>query len=200
MPPDPVRRAPPPGIVLRRASAADAAGFAAMISDEAVLGGLLQLPYPSVEVWRTRLADAEKADPPHLILVADRAGEVVAHAGLSGEAGRMRRRHVAGLGIAVRRDLQNQGVGSALMSALCDFADRWTNWTRIELHVFADNESAIALYRRFGFELEGRHRAYALRAGEYVDTLSMARLHPSPPQLRPVAGGIANNPAPADPA
>ena len=44
--------------------------------------------------------------------------------------------------------------------------------------VYADNERAIALYRKFGFEAEGTHRAYALRDGRYVDALAMARLRP----------------------
>ena len=34
----------------------------------------------------------------------------------------------------------------------------------------------IADYRKFGFEVEGTHREYALRAGRYADTLAMARI------------------------
>jgi putative acetyltransferase len=34
----------------------------------------------------------------------------------------------------------------------------------------------IALYERFGFEIEGTHRRYALREGGLVDVYSMARL------------------------
>ena len=49
--------------------------------------------------------------------------------------------------------------------------------------VHADNERAIALYRRMGFIEEGRHRACALKDGRYVDALFMARLHPAPPAL-----------------
>jgi putative acetyltransferase len=67
------------------------------------------------------------------------------------------------------------------MQALCDYADRWLGLRRIELQVYADNARAIALYRRFGFEHEGTHRAYALRDGQLVDSLSMARLVPAPP-------------------
>jgi L-phenylalanine/L-methionine N-acetyltransferase len=54
---------------------------------------------------------------------------------------------------------------------------------RLELDVFADNQRAIALYRKFGFVHEGTHQAYALRDGAYVDSLSMARLHPAPPRI-----------------
>ena len=56
---------------------------------------------------------------------------------------------------------------------------------RLELTVYVDNARAIALYRKFGFEVEGTHRAYALRDGAYVDALCMARLHPNPPTLPP---------------
>jgi L-amino acid N-acyltransferase YncA len=34
----------------------------------------------------------------------------------------------------------------------------------------------IALYKKFGFEVEGTHRRLAFRDGEYVDAYSMARL------------------------
>ena len=69
------------------------------------------------------------------------------------------------------------------MQALCDYADGWAQILRIELGVYTDNAPAIALYRAFGFEIEGTHRAYALRDGVYVDAHCMARLHPNPPAL-----------------
>ena len=78
------------------------------------------------------------------------------------------------------RAWQGKGVGRALMKALLDVADGWLNIFRIELNVFSDNERAIALYREFGFEIEGTHRAYALRDGHYVDSHSMARIKAKP--------------------
>jgi putative acetyltransferase len=75
---------------------------------------------------------------------------------------------------------QGKGVGSALLGAIVDLADNWLNVFRLELTVYVDNERAIALYRKFGFETEGTHKAYALRAGQYVDALFMARIRPKP--------------------
>jgi putative acetyltransferase len=58
--------------------------------------------------------------------------------------------------------------------------------TRLELTVYTDNEPALRLYRRFGFELEGTHRAYGLRDGVLTDAHCMARLRPPP---APIAAG-----------
>jgi putative acetyltransferase len=62
------------------------------------------------------------------------------------------------------------------MRAVIDLADRWLNLSRIELTVFTDNEPAIALYRKFEFEIEGTHRKFAFRDGEFVDAHVMARV------------------------
>ncbi|OYU98728.1 MAG: hypothetical protein CFE45_15385 [Burkholderiales bacterium PBB5] len=103
-------------------------------------------------------------------------------AGLHPTGPALRRRHAMSLGISVAAQAQGQRVGTALMAALCDYADQWAQVLRIELSVFADNARAIGLYQRFGFEREGLHRGYALRDGHYADVLSMARLHPRPPR------------------
>jgi putative acetyltransferase len=71
---------------------------------------------------------------------------------------------------------QGQGVGKALMQAGVDLADNWLNLTRLELEVYSDNDPAIRLYERFGFEREGIMRQHAFRSGQYVDSLMMARL------------------------
>jgi L-phenylalanine/L-methionine N-acetyltransferase len=44
------------------------------------------------------------------------------------------------------------------------------------LNVHVDNERAIRLYRKFGFEVEGTLRANVFRGGAYVDAHIMARL------------------------
>lgn len=153
------------------------------MGDPAVVGGTLQLPYQSEESWHKRLTDGLTATTADVLLIAERDGRVAGAAGVLAVSAQARRRHAMMLGISVAPQSQGQGVGTALMAALCDYADRWVGALRIELTVFADNEVAIKLYRKFGFEAEGTCRAYALRDGAFVDALMMARLHPAPPVL-----------------
>jgi putative acetyltransferase len=138
-----------------------------------VVWGTLQLPYPSKELWRKRLAEPAEG---HFSLVACvESGELVGQLGLH-TSPRPRRRHVGQIGMAVRDDWHGKGVGTALMQAAVDLADQWLNLTRLELEVFVDNAPAIQLYKKFGFTIEGTHVDFAFREGQYVDTYFMARL------------------------
>lgn len=171
-------------VTVRRATTKDAAAYVRIMGDPAVYAGLMQLPHPSEEMWAARLADSLAPGKQDVLLVAEEHGHVIATCGMHPAGASLRRRHVMGLGISVAKDAQGRGVGRTLMAAMCDYADRWAGVLRLELTVYADNAAAIALYRKFGFEVEGTHRAYALRDGQYVDVLAMARLHPNPPALR----------------
>ena len=164
-------------ITIRRASADDAEAFAACFREEDAYSATLQVPYPSLDFWRKRLADLPDGD---YLLVAEVDGRVVGHAGIHRAGTSPRRAHATVMGLTVHREWQGRGVGSALMQALTDLADKWLPVLRIELVVFTDNERAIALYRRFGFEIEGTHSGYALRDGRYVDTHTMARVRRKP--------------------
>lgn len=169
-------------IEYRRAAPDDAAAMARLMSDPEVFAGLMQMPYPSAEAWRKRLEQqSEQQEGLHLLAIEQ--GQVIASGGIHGAGPAVRRRHAAFLGICVARERQGQGIGSEMMKRLLDWCDNWAGYLRIELTVYADNQRAIALYRRFGFEMEGTYRAHALRNGVYVDTHAMARFHPNPPQL-----------------
>ncbi len=163
-------------IHVRRAHPGDAEAIMAAFSSPRAMAGTLQLPYPSAELWRKRIADQ---GPEDFLLVAEVKGQVVGNLGLH-PAGRARRRHAASVGMAVRDDFQNRGVGTALLRAAIEVADHWLNYLRLELTVYTDNAPALALYRKFGFVVEGTLVDYAFRNGRYVDTYMMARLRPAP--------------------
>jgi putative acetyltransferase len=160
-------------ITIRHAEPDDYEALHRIFSGPRVIAGTLQLPLPSAEMWRKRVSEK----PENLYsLVACADGEVVGNLGLETQPTRWRRRHVGQIGMAVRDDWQGKGIGTALMEAALDLADNWLNLTRVELSVYTDNAAAIALYEKFGFEVEGTHRRYAFRNGEYVDAYSMARV------------------------
>lgn len=167
---------PVEGLQIRHAEPDDYLAMHEIFSCPRVIAGTLQLPYPSRELWRKRLAETPEG---FHILVAVAGDRVVGMMGLETFANKPRRRHAATFGMCVHDDWQGKGVGAALMRAGLDLADNWLNLTRLELEVYADNEAAIRLYERFGFEHEGTLRQHAFRDGQYVDSKVMARLRPT---------------------
>lgn len=136
-----------------------------------VLDGVLTVPS---ERLATRRAGLDSLGPDDHMLVAVRDGAVIGCAGLHVQAGR--RRHAADFGIMVHADHHGTGVGTALTEALLDLGDRWLGLRRIELVVFCANEGARRFYERFGFEVEGRLRAYATSTGGLEDAWVMGRV------------------------
>ncbi len=167
-------------ITIRSQEPEDAAAVSALMGRAGTFEGTLQLPDMPVA---SRLEFLQQVDGRSCKLVAVAAGTIVGAAGLHPAGTSLRRAHARGLGIALAAEWQGRGVGRRLMSRLLDWADNWAGVLRVELTVHADNERAIALYRSMGFVEEGRHRAYALKNGRYVDAFFMARLHPAPPLL-----------------
>jgi L-phenylalanine/L-methionine N-acetyltransferase len=159
-------------IVIRRATLKDAVGIANVMGAPGVVAGTLQIPFATAERWEKKLAGNGEHDH---VLVATVGDEIIGLAGLHGNPNHPRRSHAAGIGMGVRDDWQGRGVGKRFMVALIDLADNWLNLSRLELSVFCDNARAVALYKQFGFVVEGTHTRYALRAGELVDCYSMAR-------------------------
>ncbi len=163
-------------VIVRHAEPDDYRALHRIFSGPKAIAGTIQLPLPSAEAWRKRLVELPEG---LFSLVGCVDDEVVGSLGLETSpirSVRWRMRHVGSIGMAVRDDWQGKGVGTALMGAALDLADNWLNLTRIELRVYVDNSAAVALYKKFGFEIEGTHRRLAFRNGEYVDAYSMARI------------------------
>jgi putative acetyltransferase len=163
-------------LTIRRAEPDDCKALYEIFTASTVYAGTLQLPYPSREYWRRQLS--ENVDSVYN-LVGVIEGRIVGMVGVHTFPNKPRRRHAGAIGICVHAEWQGKGIGKELMRAIVDFADNWLNLTRLELEVYADNQSAIRLYERFGFEVEGRLRQHALRDGKFVDSIVMGRLRPS---------------------
>jgi L-phenylalanine/L-methionine N-acetyltransferase len=158
---------------IRRLEPADYEAVYQIFCGPRAVWGTLQIPFPSAESWRKRLAEPRDGS---YHLAASFGNELVGQLGIDTFANYPRRRHAAELGMAVRDDWQGKGVGTALMQAAVDMADKWLNITRLELQVYTDNEPAVQLYKKFGFAIEGTLRCFAYRDGQYVDAYTMARI------------------------
>jgi len=80
---------------------------------------------------------------------------------------------VADLGLMVAASHRRQGIGRALLERTVEWA-RANSVRKLELHVFAHNAPAIALYESFGFVQEGYRRLHYRRDGTYFDAILMA--------------------------
>jgi RimJ/RimL family protein N-acetyltransferase len=80
------------------------------------------------------------------------------------------------IGMLVAREWRGRGVGSALMEAAIAWA-RERRLHKLSLSVFPQNEAAVALFRKYEFEVEGHRRKQIRRSnGELWDLLDMGLL------------------------
>jgi ribosomal-protein-alanine N-acetyltransferase len=86
----------------------------------------------------------------------------------------VRVKHVGVLTVGILKQYQSQGLGSALMNEALAWA-KSSGLRRLELFVFASNEKAQNLYKKFGFTHEGTRKNF-LRHGEnnFEDDFLMA--------------------------
>jgi ribosomal protein S18 acetylase RimI-like enzyme len=121
--------------------------------------------------WIQKYLDADNS----ILLVAEQAGEIIGWVDLRGNR-RRRMRHTGLLGITVVEPWRNRGVGAALLQTLISWATSNPILEKLKLGVMEDNKPALALYRKMGFEEEGRQvREYRKADGTYFNDILMAR-------------------------
>jgi RimJ/RimL family protein N-acetyltransferase len=160
-------------LIIREARIKEAAILAAAERATAETPGLL-VSRPSeliLESFEKKIVDLSKLGR---YVVAEKDGEIVGHALLDPmplEA----IVHVFRLSIVVHPGFLAQGVGSAMMRHLTDWAQQTSRVEKIELLVRATNERAIRLYLKLGFIEEGRFKnRVRLPDGNFIDDIAMA--------------------------
>ncbi|MCA0987596.1 GNAT family N-acetyltransferase [Guptibacillus algicola] len=108
------------------------------------------------------------------IYVAQQDDELVGYLVAIGSDAK-KKQHAVYLVIGVLEKYRGTGVGTALFSTLEEWANE-RSIHRIELTVATPNEGGLALYKKFGFEVEGLKRHSLLIDGEYVDEYYMSKL------------------------
>ncbi len=118
-----------------------------------------------------RIMDSDR----ELMLVAIVDGKHAGNCSLM-QAGEFKRyRHRCDVAIALYREYCGRGIGKIMMETVLKTAKE-LGYEQAELEVIADNESAIALYEKLGFENYGRFpNRMKYRDGKYADAYWMMK-------------------------
>lgn len=109
-------------------------------------------------------------------LLAELEGEMVGWLWAEGGVPRRKAKSVY-LVVAMKSEAQGRGIGSRLFGELTAWASA-QHLSRVELIVLTDNAPAIALYRKFGFEIEGELRNFIELDGAPCNAYMMAAIPP----------------------
>lgn len=112
-------------------------------------------------------------DASHLIVAESSVGGEELLAGYLGYWQLVDEMHISTL--AVHPEMRGRGIGERLLQAGLEQA--WIQGAEMStLEVRPSNEAAIALYRKYGFELVGRRRAYYQDNNEDALLMTLTRL------------------------
>jgi RimJ/RimL family protein N-acetyltransferase len=160
-------------IVFRAIEQQDLPDYVEWLNDPQVLeyfGTYSPLSLPQEEKWYEEMLQ----DRSFCVFAIEFEGQHVGGAGLSAIDGRTASAE-AGLFIG-RPEMWGQGLGFDVLQTLLRFGFAQMNLNRIYLRVFAENERAVHLYEKLGFQHEGRWRQAEFRHGRYHDLLWMSVL------------------------
>ena len=114
--------------------------------------------------------------PTDAMIAAWVGDEIVGNASIYVFAEQVKMRHRACFGIAIKEKFQGRGLGQILTEEAVTLAQK-NGFSQIELGVFADNDKALHLYQKHGFEEWGRTKnAFRLKDGSYRDEIVMGLL------------------------
>ncbi len=165
-------------VVIRSATKQDAAAILDLSNN--VIGEEIYQLTSSSEFKMTMEAEEKWIDDHlvnsnHLILVAEVNKKIVGILDFS-NGHRLRIAHTGELGMSLEKAFRNKGIGTLLLKVLIDWATENETIEKIGLCVHSNNERAIALYKKMGFEVEGiRKRELKYSDQLYIDTIVMGR-------------------------
>ncbi len=165
-------------LTIREAEKSDAASLVELVNQ--IAGETNFLTFGKDEFNKTvseeeDFIEKQKISGNGLLLVAELKNEIVGMLNVN-TSSKPRLRHIADFGTLVRKDFWGIGIGNCLLRSLLDWAKNSNVIKKINLKVQTDNKTAISLYKKFGFEIEGVIRRDSFVDNKYYDTYAMGIL------------------------
>lgn len=115
------------------------------------------------------------AHPRSFMIVAILDGELVGGCSVMAVNSHIKTRHRSSLGISIKQMACDSGLGTAMIEAALRQAKE-NGFGQVELGVFEDNARAQHVYKKLGFQEQGRTlRAFRLKDGTYLDEIQMVK-------------------------
>jgi len=125
--------------------------------------------------FETEAPSWEEWDAMHTLrVVAESLDEIVGWAALARVSSRWCYRGVAEDSVYVARNARGRGVGTSLLRAVVEAAEKAGIWT-IQAGIFPENEPSLKLHRAVGFRVVGVQKAIGKRDGLWRDVVLMER-------------------------
>lgn len=132
----------------------------------------LDLTVTSEENWIISHHD----HPSRLIIVAEISDEVVGLLDFC-NGSRSRTAHTGEFGMSMAKAYRGLGIGTEMIKALVEWAQKSETIEKINLTVHSNNEPARKLYEKMGFKVEGvKEKEIKYQDGHYVDAVLMSRV------------------------
>jgi len=121
------------------------------------------------------IREAEVEDAAELVSFLNRVSVETDFTSLADQ--RKRVRHIGDLFIVIGQKYWNNGLGSLLLEEVVEWAQASGILRRLQLTVQTRNQTAVHLYQKNGFVIEGRQeRGAYIEEGKFIDVYLMGRL------------------------
>ncbi|RSL34708.1 GNAT family N-acetyltransferase [Salibacterium salarium] len=136
-----------------------------------VIDNTMALPSERIETTEHFFNSLSKDDH---VMVAEINERVVGIATLEARSGKLR--YSGNISLIVHEEFQGKKIGALLIDTLLEIADKHLGLIRLELDVNIQNEKAISLYKKKGFEIEGNLKKAHFSNGKFHDVIIMGRV------------------------
>lgn len=128
--------------------------------------------YPDDVTREKEIITTLNESPNSLLLIAEVNKELVGNIDLNGSP-RSKMAHTAMIGMGIKEDWRNLGLGKILMEAVIDWARTHSELELIWLDVYGSNLQGIQLYKNTGFKVSGVVKRFFKDENGYADKVQM---------------------------